>query len=555
MVGVAVSDAMLSAARAQQALVAATPPQPQAPPAGAPPPSVAMPDPGAAGVGRVGASKTMLGVASPLSTREGAALGAIPAEAAPRGRTMLGVAIPGIAPTSPGPGVDPGPASLGPAGPASVAADPMSRAGGTMLGVAIPGIAPLAPGAAPPAGAAPPPSAAAPFRSKVAHTAIAEVAVLPPPAPFVDDVPVPEAPVRREKRGVPVAVVAALVGGILVVGGGTILLLARAAPPIVAQGRVDAQGNDVLHLQCANCADGTTATLGGAKAEFKGYEAELPLAKPLEVGDNHLDVAIDRPGAGRDETVKLVVPVPFRIRADLADIGAKPPVITVRVAAAPGTQVSVDGKPLSLDGSGKGAYAIDVTSDTEGPTEETKVIDRKVPYSVTPPGGKAESGEVNARIAVAPLRLDAPSPHAVVAGSQVMIAGQTVAGGSVTLDGKPATIQADGSFADTHDAPSSATTSIELRASAQGRAPRTVHLALKRVASLEAEAKAAEKTPLLTYDQVALDIASKVGQRAVVAGEVLEARTAGHQTVALIIDTRGCAVGPCVARVISSVDA
>jgi len=45
------------------------------------------------------------------------------------------------------------------------------------------------------------------------------------------------------------------------------------------------------------------------------------------------------------------------------------------------------------------------------------------------------------------------------------------------------------------------------------------------------------------------------GQRAVVAGEVIEARPSGHQVIALVSDTRGCRSGPRVARIVASEDA
>ena len=260
-----------------------------------------------------------------------------------------------------------------------------------MLGVAIPGIAPTNPGlprAPDSSGALPPPPApvAQSFRSRVANTALGQTPVLPAPAPFVDDVPLPQAPSRAPKKGVPVTVVAGIVGALVLVGGAVIFLLAHGATPLVAQPRLDAQGNEVLHLQCEDCPDGTVATLDTANATFKAKEADLPLPKPLDVGDNKLVVKIDRPNAGRDEEVSLVVPLAFNIRADLADIAAKPSVITVRVAAAPGTDVSVDGKPLALDATGKGAYAVDVSADTEGATEDVRVIDRKIPYVVTMKG-------------------------------------------------------------------------------------------------------------------------------------------------------------------------
>ncbi len=555
MLGAAVSPELIAAARAAaeaQAAAAAAAPvpvpaaAPSAPAMGAPPP------------GRIAASKTMLGVAAtPLEAPASPPQAPTGPGRIPVGGTMLGVAMPGIAPLAPG------------AAAAVLDAPGRVPAGGTMLGVATPGIAPIAPGAMAPPGypgggypgaGHPGAGAVAPVgRIKVGHTAIG--AVLPAPAPFVDDVAMPAAPARREKSGVPIAVVVGIVAGLVLVGGLLILLLRPGAPPITGQPHLDAQGNVLLHLQCENCADGTVVALDTGKATFKAKEAELPLTKPLEVGENNLVLKLDRPGTGRDEEVKLPVPLGFYVRADLADIAAKTPTITVRVAAAPGSTVSVDGKPLALDAAGKGAYALDVTSDTEGATEDVRIIDKKIPYVVTLvssggslKGAPAQSGTVNARIAVVPLRIDEPSAHAVTEAGSFTIAGQTAAGSTVTLDGQPVAAQPDGSFAETHAA-TPGDTAIEIRATAPGRAPRTAHLTVKKVPSLAAEAKAVEQTPLATYDEIAPDVASKAGQRAVLAGEVLESRVTGHQTVALLSDTRGCKSGPCLARVIAAEDA
>jgi hypothetical protein len=507
---------------------------------------------------RTAAAKTMIGVAMPGIAPERdalpAALGAQRPPQAPspespitRSRTMLGVAMPGIAPLHEGteapagtPAFAPPPPSVAPAG------SPVeARFGGTMMGVAVPGIAPLHPGCAPgpssmpaPMGA---PSAPPHVMGKLAHTVVPPAVPMPPPL-------VAEAPRRRAKKGIPLSIVAAIVGGLLLVGGTIIALLYHAPAPIRAQPRLDAQGKEELLLTCADCKDGTVAELDGARTTFHAGEARLSLAKPLEVGDNALAIQIDRPGAGRDDTVKLAVPVAFRIRADLADIAARPPVITVRVGATPGSEVKVDGKALTLDAAGRGAYTLDVSADTEGLADDLRVIDRKVPYTVTLPGGTAESGEVSARVAVAPLHVDSPTSHAVIDAPSFVVAGRTQPGGSVTLDDQPVATAPDGSFAQALDARAGGE-DVVLRASAPSRAARTVHLAVKRVTSLEAEAKAFEGTHPLGYDTVAADIASKVGQRVVLVGDVLEARVDGHQVVALVDDRRGCAHGPCLARV------
>src|SRR5258708_40187855 len=107
-------------------------------------------------------------------------------------------------------------------------------------------------------------------------------------------------------------------------------------------------GMDVLHLTCdpASCKDGTTATCGGARplqATFAGGQADLTLAEPLPVGDNELVLQINRPGLGRDEELKIVVPVAFRVHADLSTMTGVHPAITVRTEALAGSDVKLDG--------------------------------------------------------------------------------------------------------------------------------------------------------------------------------------------------------------------
>jgi hypothetical protein len=45
-------------------------------------------------------------------------------------------------------------------------------------------------------------------------------------------------------------------------------------------------------------------------------------------------------------------------------------------------------------------------------------------------------------------------------------------------------------------------------------------------------------------------IGTKTGQAIVVDGEVLDARSAGHRTIVLVDDRRGCRSGPCLTRVL-----
>jgi hypothetical protein len=335
---------------------------------------------------------------------------------------------------------------------------------------------------------------------------------------------------------------------LVAVAGGAAFFFLRSAPLVVQPG-LDPQGHEQLHIRCETCQDGTVAELEGARATFQTKVAVLLLANPLKVGNNPLTVHIDRPKLGRDESVQIIVPVAFRIRADLSDLASARPAILVRVEAVNGTDVRVDGKPVVLDASGEGVYADDISSETEGVSEELRLIDRIIPYVVTPKSGLAEKGKLTVRVGIAPLRLDAPGLHAVIDGATFRLAGRTTRGGSVTANGTPVHTEPDGTFTQPFDISSVGDLPIELRSSAPQLASRTAHLVIKRVEHLADEAKAREQAPEATYDTIAGDIPAAVGKAIFLEGDVAEARTTSAQTVAIVDDARGCSHAPCLARV------
>jgi hypothetical protein len=432
---------------------------------------------------------------------------------------------------------------------------PLNR---TMVGVAMPGIAPTHPaGATPPPPTVPArsanvPPAPEPLRRALALTIPLQIAYVPPPQPLRELVAPPRPQIVRRKGGFSLARVALLTGAILLAGGVGLAVLWRGAPPIGGQPRTTANGKDVLHLVCdpKNCKDGTVVALGASKTSFIAGEADLLLLAPLEVGDNSLELMVDRPGIGRDEIVKLVVPVAYRVSADVSTMNDPHPAITIRVQARPGAKASVAGKPLVLDAAGAGTVALDETAATEGAADESRVVAVDVPYTVASGGHAPENGTVSARATVAPLRVDAPGDGAVVDDDKVLVAGRAARGATVTVAGRAVTVAADGGFESLVPLPAVGDVRVEVRGGTKVLLPRTVHIGVSRVASLDDAAKAFEQQKPLPYDAVMSDLAGKTGRPIVVEGEVLESRSLGHRTLALVNDTRGCASSPCLARVI-----
>ncbi|HEY1693709.1 MAG TPA: hypothetical protein VGG39_16195 [Polyangiaceae bacterium] len=410
----------------------------------------------------------------------------------------------------------------------------------------MPGIAPTQP----PDEAAPPPR----MRPHAATLPL-QVQYIPPPEPL-QELRAPAPPkIVRKKGGFSLAAVALILGILLLAGGAVLAVLWKGAPPITGQARATPEGKDVLHLACdpKSCKDGTAVAIGAARATFTAGEADVVLATPLHVGSNQLELNVDRPGMGRDETVRLVVPVAYRVSADVTTMGAAHPSITIRVEALPGSTVTVDGKPLALDGNGAGAYALDETAATDGPADESRVLSAEIPYSIASPGKPApDQGKVSARVAVAPLRVDAPGARTVVDEDKVLVAGRAAKGASVTVDGAAVTVGPDGAFETTVPLPAVGDRTLDVRGGTPTLMPRTVHVVVARVKSLADAAKAFEQQPQkpLGYDAVLADLAGKTGQPIVVDGPVLESRVVGHMTLVVVDDRRGCAHGPCITRVV-----
>jgi hypothetical protein len=212
--------------------------------------------------------------------------------------------------------------------------------------------------------------------------------------------------------------------------------------------------------------------------------------------------------------------------------------------------VTVDGKPLALDASGQGAYAIDVSADLEGSNDTKATLSRKIGYVVTPKGGAAETGNVVAQAPVMPLHVDAPGLHAVVDTPSVTIAGRAPPGAQVSINGKAQALDADGFFADTVVSSAPGAVAVEVSAAEPHVAPRMVHLSVKRVQSLDTEAKALEAAGSPGYDALMANVAGSTGAPVVIDGEIISALVRHHVTNVVATDTRGCARSPCVAHVV-----
>lgn len=497
---------------------------------------------------------TMIGMAPPTPAPAGQAQS--PSQAPPAPQKSLRGTMLGMAPPKPpqdlsstvAPNTTPG---LAPAAPPTAPIPAQEDLGSTvdiraplvhkktMMGVARPGIAPLNPGvqkkSSDPPPWQPPPQAPA----------------WQPPAP---DAGAPEsvAGVPRPLR-IPASAALAIVGAAALLTAAIVaLLLYRSRGALEATLGTGSDGHDKLGLSCPGCPDGATVSVGSARGTFKGGRAEVPLGQKLAVGENTVAVELER-RSGKIEQVELKVPVDFRVKADTTGFAQAPPRIVVRVEAVPKTAVVVDGKPLSLSaapgGTETGSAEIDVVRALSGSSSVVGLLERKIPYVVTPQNGTPTRGDVSVRIGVTPLAVQAPGPSIVIETATFVLAGRTSKDATVTVEGRPITVDASGAFAQMMSVSSLGETNITVRADSKDQAPRLVPVRVRRVQTLAAEATRLKATATTSYAAISRDPDSQRGISVALDGSVVEARSDAFTTVILVDVKSGCQSAPCLARV------
>lgn len=472
----------------------------------------------------------MIGLAPPVAPQDAPAAAAPPPPAQrPLGLhgTMIGMAPPeAFSPAAP------------PSPPAAADPRPVQVTKKTMMGIARPGIAPMNPGVEKPRAPEPAPA----FESPPA----------PPPPPPTFESPAPSTAIPRPFRIPALAAVAIVGAAALFTAAVVALLLYRSRGTITAQLSADPEGRETLVLSCAGCTAGAKVRLAGRESSFVQTRASLALAEPLRVGDNRVTVELER-RPGRSEPVELHVPVDFRVRADTATLGQAPPRVTVRVEAVPGSAVVVDGKPLALSpgasGSASGAVELDVSRQVTGMSPTLTTLEREIPYVVTPPNGAPTSGQVKVRVGVTPLVVQAPGTSIVVETATFVLAGHTAKDASVSVEGRPITVDGSGAFAQMMSVSALGETTVTVRADAKDQAPRLVPVRVRRVQSLAAEAAGLRSRAASAYAAIEKASDAEKGLAVALDGTVVESRAEAFTTVLLIDVKTGCTSPPCLARV------
>jgi hypothetical protein len=430
----------------------------------------------------------------------------------------------------------------------------------TVMGVARPGIAPLNPGHAkaaapnsvPPAPLAPPPPPAAPA-PPAAYPAPSPPAAWPStPAPGLGAT-APLSPRRVEPNRISLTATLAIVAAaMLLVLAVMAFFMLRGHGSVTARPSLDESGNEFLDLSCSECPDGTTVGIDSSPVPFKAGKARLKLSAPLKVGENPIVLVLERPGRSREE-IALALPIEFRVRGSTDELAQDSPKLSVLASVLPPTKLEVDGKEVKGQPSEIVRFDYDVSAELTGPEPSVKSLERTVPYKAESATGGTQNGQVQLRIGITPLIVDAPGASIVVGQKDVVIAGRTAPGSALKINAQSVQLDPEGRFVSKQSlAPGD--NSFTVRSTLKDHAPRLVKVAVRRSDDLEREAARLRAAAASSYAELMRAPDASVGRSVWLDGQLFDARRDGYTSVLLVDVKSGCKKAPCLAKLLYGVE-
>jgi hypothetical protein len=276
-----------------------------------------------------------------------------------------------------------------------------------------------------------------------------------------------------------------------VVAVGLVVWSAR-SPRVEARVRA-ADGAERLELVCVDCGDGTRVRLARPKSDraettWADHRATLPLAEPPPVGTSRVALELEsEPGAW--ETFDAELLVGHRIRTDLTGLSERAPRIEVDVEVPSRSRVVVDGHSVEIR-EGRARHPVEVSGALLGPSSDSAArLERSIAVEVTSPDGDVERSLASVVIGIVPLTLDA-GERVITERPEFLLAGRTSPGAAVFAGSHPLAVDRDGRFSQSMSVSAVGTTSLDVRATRPGAAPRTVRLVVERVERSSDAAKA-----------------------------------------------------------------
>jgi hypothetical protein len=409
---------------------------------------------------------------------------------------------------------------------------------GTLLGVAMPGIAPLQPGQAKVA-----PAPIAPPATVPANPApIVRQASVNPPRQEIDEQGLAARRTQRQRLAWVFGTAAVLLVVLIVVALGVWWTSVH----LTVEVTTSESGTERLTINCSNCPDGSKATIDSKHATFKSHSAVIELARRLSIGQNQLTLNVVRPNRTRGETVNVTVPVEFRVTSSIAELAADPPAVSAQLETTPGSRFILEGQTYTVGPSGLLKVPVDVSSMLVGPASTVVPFERNLAYEVVL-GNSSMKGTLVVRTGITPLEVATPGPAHVTQNATFTLSGRTTAQAKLTANGHVIAVAPDGTFRQEMALSAPGSTKLFVRAQEANLAPRLAEIALERVTNLKQRADELVRPLLSDFDAIVASAEKKPDTMVALRAEVVAIETVG--ALSRIVGTSNCSRGPCLSSV------
>jgi hypothetical protein len=349
-----------------------------------------------------------------------------------------------------------------------------------------------------------------------------------------------------------------LTATLAIVGSAMLLVMAvvaffmlRGHGSVTARAGLDGKGNEQLELTCSECPDGTKTWIDTAPATFKAGKATLQLQAPLKVGENPIVLVLERPGRSREE-IALSLPIEFRVRSSTEELAQDVPKVSVLASVLAGTKLEVDGKAVTPEPNGVVRFDYEVLGEISGGEASVTTLERVVPYKAVSANGTSQNGQVQIRIGVTPLIVDAPGASIVVGEKEVVIAGRTAPGAVLKVGAQTVSLDPEGRFVSKQSL-AAGENSFTVRSTLKDLAPRLVKISVRRSDNLEREAALAKAMMQTSYVEAMRLGEGAVGRSVGLEGQLFDVHHDGYTSVLLIDVKNGCKKVPCLSKVLYGV--
>ncbi|MDB4973687.1 MAG: polymerase subunit gamma and tau [Myxococcaceae bacterium] len=316
------------------------------------------------------------------------------------------------------------------------------------------------------------------------------------------------------------SLLAALAGALVVLALGlaTWHFLSGGAPDLTVS-VVQGEDGEALRVAVPKAAPDTRVRFLGSEQVLQNGEAKFPLAADaLALGDNEIVIGVVNGAAVESTSVRLHVA--YRAHVDVAGLQRQPATLDVVIEALPGSKVTLDGKPLTLDAKGHGARSYPIAA------QSSAKLAFAAKYKVEAPDGSSGQGALALNLPVSSLQIDRPGPSVTTDQASVEVAGAVESNAEVTVDGGAVKVH-EGRFLSRVKLPKAGDYTIHVVARVAGKVPRALELSVSRVADLTLAAASFTPDASLTYARIAQNPVIYRGQNVAFEGRIYNVEVKG----------------------------